>query len=263
MRMNYTILVLALALFSSSMLAQRLYTELITDRPDKTESAVVVPSNVFQIESGFIFQKQKYSENNFDIENENLLIGSTLFRYGVSELIEMRFGAEYFSGKSNKEGNESLFSGVQGIFIGSKIQLRKDKELLTDAAIIINLNLPFGNEKLRPARFEPGITLSASQYLGKKISLGINLGLQDNSFRGGYEYFYSTAFGFKITEKFNVFLELYGDINKAKLPNHFFDLGFTYLQMHNLQIDFSGGTILSENKIDWFGSIGFSVRLPE
>ena len=262
MRMNYIILVLTLALLSSTMPAQRLYTELITDRPDKTESAVVVPFNAFQIESGFLFQKQKYSENNVDVENENLLIGSTLVRYGVSELFELRFGAEYFSGKSNKGGSESLFSGIQGIFIGSKIQLRRDKELLTDAAIIINYNLPYGNEKLRPARFEPGIILSASQYLDRRLSLGINLGFQNNSFKDRYEYFYSAAIGINVTEKFNAFLELYGDLNKGMAPNHFFDLGFTYLHMSNLQIDFSGGTILFGNKVDWFGSIGFAVRLP-
>lgn len=262
MRINHLILVLFSFLFSYQLQAQN-KNELITDRPDQTESAVVVPIHTFQIEFGFLFQKQRYSKNSVEIENENLLIGSTLVRYGLSELFEFRFGGEYFSGKSIDDSRELFLSGIQGIFIGSKIQLRRNQNLITDAAIIINLNLPYGNEKLRPGRFEPGLILSVAQNLGEQISLGINMGMQENSFQSSFGYIYSAAIGLDITERLSVFLELYGNLNKGITPDHFIDLGLTFLQMNNLQIDFSGGTLLTDKKIDWFGSVGFSVRLPE
>lgn len=262
MRIDKLILLLLSFLFSFLLHAQSKHP-LVTDRPDQTESSVVVPLNTFQIESGFLFQKQRYSKDSIDIENENLLIGSTLIRYGVSELFELRFGAEYFSGKSIGNGRELLLSGIQGIFIGSKIQLWQNQKLLTNAAIIINLKLPYGNEKLRPERFEPGLIVTVTQNLGEQISLGINMGVEDNSFESSYGYLYSAALGLSISEKLNAFFEFYGDFKKGIEPVHFVDIGLTYLHMNNLQIDFSGGTILSERKVDWFGSIGFSVRLPE
>src|SRR5678815_5712327 len=59
-----------------------------TDRPDQTESPVTISKNWMQIEHGF----------DAETDNENSILGSsTLFRYGLSERVELRVCLLYTS----------------------------------------------------------------------------------------------------------------------------------------------------------------------
>ena len=69
--------------------------ELITDRPGQANTASIVPIDFLQIEMGFLYQRQKFSDGNINVENDNLILGSTLLRLGISPKIEFRFGGEY------------------------------------------------------------------------------------------------------------------------------------------------------------------------
>jgi hypothetical protein len=79
-------------------LAQSKSSEIITDHPLISKSAFLVPVNDIQFEVGFEYQKQKFYKNNFIEEHENLILGNTQIRNGLSEAIELRIGAEYFIG---------------------------------------------------------------------------------------------------------------------------------------------------------------------
>ena len=57
--------------------------EIITDRPDQTESANTVPKNTLQLETGFIM------EQNGDIKN--YAYNTSLLRYGLFDNFELRF----------------------------------------------------------------------------------------------------------------------------------------------------------------------------
>lgn len=256
------LIILFLILSSINLFSQTKSQNLVTDRPDKTESAIVVPINSYQIETGFVFHKQKFVENNNEVENENLIFASTLFRYGVTENIELRFGGEYLSGKSTVLHSTKFIDGIQGLFLGSKMQLQKDEKIISDAAIIARIDLPFGNLNLRPDRFEPSLILSLAQNINENFSLGVNFGLFDNSKIDQYTYFYSTSLGISLTEKIGLFIELYGDIFKNLSPVHNFDFGITYLHLPNLQLDFSTGTILVGDNTEYFGGLGIALRLP-
>lgn len=60
--------------------------ELVTDRPDQTESSVTVPKGSLQIESGFLLG---YSEEN-RFSTRDLLLPTTLFRIGLTNNLELR-----------------------------------------------------------------------------------------------------------------------------------------------------------------------------
>lgn len=245
------------------LLAQDGKRPLATDRPDQTESAQVVPLNSFQIEIGFLFQKQSHTENNVAIENQNLILGSTLARYGLSESVELRFGAEYFSGRSKVENAESFLKGVRGVYIGSKYQFRKDQKLLTNAALLINFSLPHGNQMLRPERLESGMAISLEQKLNSRFDLGLNFGFTDDSKINRFLYYYSASLGFSLNDRLGFFIEMYGDLNGHSDTIYNLDAGIKFLQKENIQIDFSAGTLLFNDQSEWFGGIGFSLRLPE
>lgn len=245
------------------LFAQGRIPPLTTDRPDQTESAQVVPLNSIQVEIGFLFQKQSFTENNVKIENQNLILGSTLVRYGLSESVELRFGAEYFSGRSKINDVESSIKGIQGVYFGSKFQFRNEQELLTNAALIVNINLPHGNQNLRPDRLESGISLSLEQKLTSRIDLGLNLGFEDDSQINRFLYFYSAALGYALNDRIGIFIEMYGDLNGRINSYYNLDAGIKFLQKENIQIDFSVGTLLFHDQSEWFGSLGFTLRLPE
>ena len=237
--------------------------DLVTDRPDQTESALVVPVNSLQIETGFSFEKDKFKDDGIDIENENLILASTLFRYGINDMFEFRLSGNYVITKTKIAGVESELQGLENFTLGAKISLWKDKEVITHLAVIVQTTLPFGNRELRPDKFEPAVKLTVSQDFVNDISVGVNLGFENDSGINKNAYTYTAVFGYEVNDRIGTYIELYGfGINKF-LPVHHIDGGITYLHKQNIQIDLSiGSRIFSEEKY-WFGSLGFSIRLPQ
>ena len=68
--MNKIFFILTTALFSQILFSQ----DLITDRPDQTESAVVVGEKKIQIESGILNQENSGGEKNLSIPTNLFMI---------------------------------------------------------------------------------------------------------------------------------------------------------------------------------------------
>ncbi|MDP3582727.1 MAG: transporter, partial [Ignavibacteria bacterium] len=127
MKKKLNFICLLLGFVCSPIFGQTTIPELITDRPDVTESAVAVPVGSFQVESGFSFQQQKFTEFGVTIENRSISLFSTLFRYGVLPNLEFRFGGEYLSNKASIDQFTSPVHGANDLMIGSKFALRKEE----------------------------------------------------------------------------------------------------------------------------------------
>ena len=230
--MNKNYFILPIALFSQILFSQ----DLITDRPDQTESAVVVGDKKIQIESGILNEKNSDGE-------KNLSIPTNLFRYGISEKIELRLNLEH-SDKKNY--------GIESIEIGSKINLNKNQNSLTKIALLSHLLLPKKEENLGIMNL---ISISHDQI--KNLSIGYNLGYTHFMNQSG-SLKYSIALGRGLSEKIGFFIETYGEIEKSEMPISNFDSGFTYLVKDNLQIDVSFG--LGINNQMNFQAIGVSWK---
>jgi len=230
--MNKNYFILPIALFSQILFSQ----DLITDRPDQTESAVVVGDKKIQIESGILNQENSDGE-------KNLSIPTNLFRYGISEKIELRLNLEHSDQKNY---------GIESIEIGSKINLNKNQNSLTKIALLSHLLLPKKEENLGIMNL---ISISHDQI--KNLSIGYNLGYTHFMNQSG-SLKYSIALGRGLSEKIGFFIETYGEIEKSEMPISNFDSGFTYLVKDNLQIDISFG--LGINNQMNFQSIGVSWK---
>ena len=99
--------------------------ELVTDRPDQTESSSTIPKKSLQIESGILFG---FSEID-DISLREILAPTTLFRYGITDGIEIRVVNQFISIK-NKETDKEL-TGIGDLELGAKFQLLKKEKLNT------------------------------------------------------------------------------------------------------------------------------------
>jgi hypothetical protein len=249
-------------LFSVSLLAQDEAAELVTDRPDQTESSSVVPHKSLQIETGFIWENDEsdlYKQKTF-------VYNSTLLRYGLLERMELRLGLAYLSEEIKIKDTDTVntISGFSPMYAGFKIYILEENGWIPEIAFLGGLVIPVTAHKDFKAPYSaPTMRFAFSHTLSDRFSLGYNLGAEWYGETAIPEYFYSLALGIAITDKFGTYLEVFGFLPEEGKASHLLDGGFTYLVLPNLQLDISGGLGLNEEAIDNYWSLGLSYRLPK
>lgn len=233
-------------IFYSSDFAQ----ELVTDRPDQTESAVTVPLHSLQIETGFVYENS--SENDFIMHNYS--IAGTLFRYGLMNDFELRIGTGYII----QNGEESV-NDVDDLLIGFKINLLEENSQEIDLGILAHSNIPISSN-IQMKDVEPEVIISAAKTITDYLSTGINLGGKYLDSLKAFEYIYTSAVGLSLLENINAFIEIYGNFSQASSSKHNFDGGITYMLNDVLQLDLSAGKSLGQSTKSWFISTGISIR---
>jgi hypothetical protein len=223
---------------------------------------VIVPLHSIQIETGFLYQKEELSESGRQFELENLTLAATLIRYGLHKCLELRLGGDYLHINKKLNGMHSITVGLENIFIGWKLILRHHKKIINNSALIFELTLPYGSKYFRPDEPVPTVCFAAEQAINGKSSMALNSGLEIHNREN--RAFYSISLGIDMTPNTGLFIEYFGDVAGSTPARSNFDLGFTYLPFKtNLQLDFSAGSRLLYDKIDWFAGMGVSLRLPE
>ncbi len=236
------------------------YPELITDRPDQTESSVVVPHKSLQIETGFVQENKETS-----IVNEKAFgYNSTLLRYGLLANFELRLGLEYLAYEI--ESKHTTFSerasGISPLYTGFKVEVAEEDGWRPDVAFLGGMVLPFTAAKEFKTEYSAGdMRFSFSHTLSQRFSVGYNVGVEWDGETAVPGYFYSAVLGVQITDQLGGFVESFGLMPEKGDEEHLLDAGLTYLLSPNFQLDISGGLGLSDNAIDNFISFGFTYRL--
>ena len=228
---SHRLLLLVLLLLSSVNYGQ----ELITDRPDQTESSSTIPKRSLQIESGLLIG---FAEGE-NISLREILAPTTLFRYGVTNGFEIRVVNQLISIK-NKNTSES-FTGIGDLEVGAKVQLFKKEGVNAEVAFLTHVVLPTGTDEVSIGNYGTINKLSISHVITDNIGIGYNVGYNYFGIDNGF-FTYSLVFGIGITEKAAFYLETYGNVGILDKYLSNFDAGFTYLLKQNFQLDFSFGT---------------------
>jgi hypothetical protein len=245
--------------------------DIITDRPDQTESAVTVPKGTVQIEVGAAYESDKIDNSNSllmpSFRIKTISAPSVLVRWGILKNIELRLAAEHISEKIKPlviGGVDEEHSGLSPITFGTKIQLFTEKGSRPDAALILHLNIPFKkNSSFQPEYIGTDFRVAVAHTLSERFSLSYNLGGEwDGSMRNATGI-YTLALGISLLNNLSMFVESYGFLPQGDVPDHRLDGGFTYLFARNVQADVSGGIGISEISPDYFIGVGLSVRLPK
>jgi len=225
----------------------QLNAQIVTDRPDQTESSSTVGSGNLQLESGLLIGFEGEDQNS----NRQILAPTNLFRYGITESVELRLLSQFETFKNN----DVSFQGISDLEIGTKIQILKNEEQTTEIAFLTHLIIPSGTKELTSDKAGSISKLSISHVINEKMGIGYNLGY--NYFgEGKGDLTYSLAFGISVNDKVGIYVEPYGEL--AELEEHIsnFDAGVTYLANENLQFDLSFGSGI--NKRMNYISVGFS-----
>jgi len=239
--------------------------QIITDRPDQTEAPQLTPRGWFQIETGTQreIDNDRVTKNNSD----QFIYNTTLWKFGASRLFEFRVITDVVRFRESRHNdmsetdsvNES--SGLAGVLVGSKIFIQKERGFIPNISFIGHLNLPyFGNSELRPDVVVPEFRFVFSHNPNKKLQISYNLGVEWVELERESTGIYTASLSYFITEKFNMYAEVYGFFKENHHPDHRWDAGFTYLLTDNFQLDISGGEAFTDISPDYYYSAGLSFR---
>jgi len=206
---------------------------IVTDRPDQTESSSTVGYGNLQIESGMSLTFDDIQGS----QQRHLALPSNLFRYGITDGIELRLVSQFDEIKfENKK-----IQGISDLELGAKIELIKNKFHNTEIAFLSHLILPTGNKGISNDDYGVINKVALSHDLRENIALGYNLGYNYFGYGNG-DFTYSLALGVAVNDEVGFYLEPYGDFEEFEEWINSFNAGITYLLRDNLQIDFSFGT---------------------
>lgn len=236
--------------------------EMITDRPDATESPNIVMRGALQVETGVFYSS--FEEQNLKIESWGY--NTTLLRYGLLDNFEIRLGWNIEDGKTsfkNSSIQEDISSGFSPLLLGMKIALTDEKGLIPQIGLLGHLNLPFlASSDYRPEHTGIDFRFAFSHTLSKKSSFSYNLGAQWGDDSSEAAYIYTASYGYRITASLGAYIEIYGDLPEDNRSNHFWDAGITYSLSNNIQLDATFGSSITEGQ-DILLSTGISIRLPK
>ncbi|MFT4597827.1 MAG: hypothetical protein ACJAR8_000100 [Bacteroidia bacterium] len=280
--MKNAILLLFFLLTASISIAQ-----IETDRPDFTESPNVVPKGALQIETGFILENDKQELTGsfpgtglWEEKKRNLTVNTTLFRYGLTNNIELRLNTSFNTTRTTEfkvlesgpwlpatyQPEDSFFDPLLGFstsFIGFKINLYKNDKL--SIGFLGHLYIPelaSGDfMKANGQKIAPEFLIPLTYDITDKFGIAVQYGLTWDGFTPNPTTSYTLALGYSITDKLSAYVEPYGFLTNNGDELHLINGGFTYLINDDFQVDLTGGFGLNEAAPDNFVNCGASFLL--
>ncbi|MFM2370048.1 MAG: hypothetical protein RL619_2369 [Bacteroidota bacterium] len=246
---NYILLLFILLAFSNKLFSQD-YLSIQTDRPDQTECPFITPKNYFQIENGFIYEKN-------NTNSIKIVVPTVLTRFGINDHLELRLITEYVIYRNNFE----KISGFNPIMIGFKTRLLEEKGIIPVTSFIAHILIPkVASKNFKTTFYTPEFRFTMQHTISDKQLLSYNLGAEWNGETAEPTFVYTLTTGYSITKKIGGYVELYGFVPQIEKPDHRFNAGLTYLFNSNHQLDISGGIGLSKLSPKYFVALGYSIR---
>ncbi|NOX59381.1 MAG: transporter [Planctomycetes bacterium] len=243
---------------------------LVTDRPDFTESTEAIPVNRFQLEMGYTFTYDREG----DRRTRDHTAPELLLRMGVVENFELRFGwtgysmTETLSTQRNSERrrvtSEEWNQGANDFELGFKLKIAEQSGLRPALAILGAATFPTGSANISAGDVEPLLGLLWAYDLSDDIALAgqFIVGTPVEDGRRFVQSAASLSLGASLTERLGTYVEYFGTYPNTLDGDsaHSINGGFTYLVNNNLQIDIRAGFGLNDAADDFFTGAGLAWR---
>lgn len=223
---------------------------IVTDRPDFTESSLVVAPGSTQIESGVTYLRAGRDEKAWNAPE-------ILLRHGVAKKTEVRIGLPNFN-RINSRGER--LEGLDDVYLGAKVQLGPTRGV--DWALIPALSIPVGKRGIRSESTCPEVKGVYSFDIDGELTLSGMLFVAWNEVDGRKrtDYQKTISLGIPVREQVGMFVEHVFDFSPHNRPQHTLHSGFTYQPRPDRQFDIHFGFGLTPDAADWFLGGGFSIR---
>jgi hypothetical protein len=235
---------------------------LVTDRPDQTESPIVVPRGMVQFEAGGLYEVANAGAGRVTS------VASLLARAGLFGRVELRLG--FLGWQRATAAGADARAGFGDLSVGMKVALRDGNGFDPAAAVLASALVPVGDPDFRAAGVDPELRVALAHELGGAFSLGYNVGGAIVTTESGgteathVEGLYTLALGRSFGSRLGAFVEAFGSIapSDAAPSSHGIDGGLTLGLRPNVQIDAAVGMGLDAASPDWFLGLGIAVRVP-
>jgi hypothetical protein len=224
--------------------------EIATDRPDVTNSSLVVPVGSFQSENGVNLSARDGGRN---IDGTN-----TRWRLGVAPCLELLVDLPSYVANVRAPGS----SGFTDVAPAVKWQVSPIPGQV-DLSLVFGVALPTGAAEIAGRGAQPYVQLPWSWELHD--GWGIS-GMFTEFFRPSdpaSRHITETTFAVekKLTERFSLFTEYVGDYPDGAVPSQLWNSGGLYQLSRTQQVDFHVGFGLNHNSPNYIVGIGYSFRL--
>jgi len=224
-----------------------------TDRPSVTNSSVVVPQGVFQMENGMLASDLGHDAI-LDLPESNL-------RYGLLPRTELRLMLpDYFYSLTS-----ATPSGFGDSSVGVKQQLGPTPGNFNLSAIVF-VSFPTGARNISSGGYDPGLQLPWSRQLSANWTAGGQVAFywpteRTHDFTGETTFFLDR----QLTKPWDAFLEYAGDFPHRGGSRQILHLGSSYKLTPRQQIDFQIAAGLSPAVPHMFVGVGYSflLRVPK
>lgn len=257
MRTSYLLLVSAtLVAFGQTQPAELKIGELVTDRPDFTESTEIAPKGWLQVESGFQFDK---AGNTY-----GYTFGAPLLRLGLARKFELRLATDGVVGMRDKP--DPIRRGLADSSIGFKYKFVNESKWLPAMSIIPSITLPTGHPMYTSKHVDPGAKFAMAKDvpLGFSVSGNINYGSLSDPLGRYHQSAATLSVGHGFGERFSGYWELY-TFNCDERSSGRMTVAQTGLAAaigKNTQLDITVGRRLTSVGPDWLFAFGWATRHP-
>jgi hypothetical protein len=225
--------------------------EIVTDRPDITESSIVIPLGSVQVENGFTWTR--------DPRTSAIDLPEMLVRLGLWERTEVRITAPNYLDRAD---GQHVLSGLGDTSIGIKEQLGPLRGAF-EVAVIVALSVPTGVDRVSSHSFDPFVKVPWSRDLKKGWSVG---GMQSIFYQtdgGRRKLIWEPTFYVEreIGKHADVFVESSGDYCRGASSRQLIHFGTAYRITARHQVDFHFGFGLTHAAPSQFIAAGYSFRI--
>ncbi len=224
-------------------------TPISTDRPQVTNSSVVVPCGSLQFENG-VQVTGAGGQHGPDFPE-------TSVRFGIARKTELRFATpNYFRNDPTASGA----NGFSDLALGFKQQLGPVRGF--DVSVVGSVSLPTGANALSSHGYDATVQLPWSRALTKAWTLAGQVGVAWPTESGRHDATgqASVYFDRQLTAPLDAYVEYSGDYPQRGGPQHLIDFGAAYKPRPHQQLDVHCGFGLSAAAPDYVVGVGYSVR---
>ncbi|MEI6947274.1 transporter [Paraflavisolibacter sp. H34] len=224
-----------------------------SDRPGQTQTPGLTSKGYLQVEAGI--EKDQERDGAYMLRHPEAVL-----KFGLSDRWELRteLTSETWRDKVAKE----YHYGLKPVEVGFKAKLAEEKGMRPATSLYTLVGLPaLASRDHRVSHVFPTVRLLFKNQLTGKLELDYNIGPEWDGEQAQPQWLYSVDPEWKIGEKWEAFLEVFGYLQKGKAPQHHLDGGLAYFPSNDLKIDLFGGKGISAEAPDYFISLGVSFRL--
>lgn len=225
-------------------------SEIATDRPDVTNSSLVVPAGSFQNETGINTSRQG-AGTGFDGSNSRL-------RFGLAPCLEVLVDIPSYVGRLSG----TVDTGFTNVTPAVKWQVSALPES-SSLSVVMGAGLPSGTPAITGSGVQPYLQFPWSHEFGDGWAIS---GMSTSFFHPvDFSNCQTTEATFaidrKISEKMSLFAEYVGDHPSRGASIALVNFGGGYLLTRTQQIDFHIAFGLNRNSPDYIIGVGYSFRL--